>query len=553
MNNHLPDPCGPLADNGGPTQTHELLAGSPALDARSELQHRQHTYDQRGPGYACKVGSAIDIGAVSRRSSRRRQSTRSAKSDVCDMQAANFTVVATGVELNYQWRREGVDLTDGGVISGATTANLTISSAGAINGGYYEVFVSGANGNATSDAATLTVNLVSAITDQPSNQTVDSGANASFTAAASGAQSVQWQVSTDGGASFGDISGAIAETLILPAVTSTQNGRRYRAVFTGACGNPATSSVATLTVSSLAQTITFDAIADRSYGDAPFALSASSTSNLPVGFSVVSGPATISGTTLTITGAGMITIRAEQSGDTEHNAAPSVERSFNVAKAQATIALSGLSPTYDGTSKAATADTTPGGLNVTLTYSQNGVPVVSPTNAGSYTVSASVNDTNYEGTATDTLTIAKAIPVITWSNPAGIVYSAPLGATQLNATTTIAGAFDYNPAAGAVLGGGAQNLLVIFTPDAANNYETADKSVTINVAKATQTITFNNPGAKALGAAPFNLCGSSTSGLAVSYAVDSGPATVSGSTLTITGRAASPFGVPKRQRKLQRR
>ncbi|HEX6189545.1 MAG TPA: PKD domain-containing protein [Pyrinomonadaceae bacterium] len=52
------------------------------------------------------------------------------------------------------------------------------------------------------------------------------------------------------------------------------------------------------------QTITFNAPANKTYGDAPFAPSALSSSNLAVTFSVVSGPATISGSTVTITGAG---------------------------------------------------------------------------------------------------------------------------------------------------------------------------------------------------------------------------------------------------------
>ena len=49
---------GPLADNGGPTRTHELLAGSPAIDAGTECQNT----DQRG--YARPIAGDCDIGAV---------------------------------------------------------------------------------------------------------------------------------------------------------------------------------------------------------------------------------------------------------------------------------------------------------------------------------------------------------------------------------------------------------------------------------------------------------------------------------------------------------
>jgi hypothetical protein len=52
---------GPLADNGGPTQTHALLAGSPALDHGSNPAGL--AFDQRGAGFARVRGAAPDIGA----------------------------------------------------------------------------------------------------------------------------------------------------------------------------------------------------------------------------------------------------------------------------------------------------------------------------------------------------------------------------------------------------------------------------------------------------------------------------------------------------------
>jgi len=51
----------PLANNGGPTLTHALGTGSPALDAGNNLAVVQ--YDQRGDGYPRSVGAAPDIGA----------------------------------------------------------------------------------------------------------------------------------------------------------------------------------------------------------------------------------------------------------------------------------------------------------------------------------------------------------------------------------------------------------------------------------------------------------------------------------------------------------
>ena len=85
-----------------------------------------------------------------------------------------------------------------------------------------------------------------AVTSQPANQTVQAGQTATFNVAASGNPSVQWQVSTGGGAPFSDIPSAISPTLTF-AASPSQDGYQYRAVFTNSCGQAAT-NVATLLV-----------------------------------------------------------------------------------------------------------------------------------------------------------------------------------------------------------------------------------------------------------------------------------------------------------------
>jgi hypothetical protein len=62
-----------------------------------------------------------------------------------------------GEPLTYQWRKNGVDLADGGTISGATTANLNISSTVADDAGYYDVLVRKPGAIVTSQAAIITV------------------------------------------------------------------------------------------------------------------------------------------------------------------------------------------------------------------------------------------------------------------------------------------------------------------------------------------------------------------------------------------------------------
>lgn len=81
------------------------------------------------------------------------------------------------------------------------------------------------------------------------------------------------------------------------------------------------------------QTITFATIADKIYGDATFGLAATASSDLEVSYTVVSGPVSISGSTVTITGVGNVIIEATQAGSETFNPAPAVQQTFSIAKA----------------------------------------------------------------------------------------------------------------------------------------------------------------------------------------------------------------------------
>jgi len=112
--------------------------------------------------------------------------------------------------------------------------------------------------------------------------------------------------------------------------------------------NAATSADQSFTVAKASQTTTFGPLPNKPYGDGPFTLSATASSGLAVSFSIVSGPATVSGNTLTITGAGAVTVRASQSGDTNWNAASPMYQFFNVAKANQTITFGTLADSTYG-------------------------------------------------------------------------------------------------------------------------------------------------------------------------------------------------------------
>src|SRR5262249_13908644 len=85
------------------------------------------------------------------------------------------------------------------------------------------------------------------------------------------------------------------------------------------------------------QTITFASLPNRTYGDAPFGLSATASSGLPVSFNIISGPAVLSGTNVTITATGTVVIRASQAGDASYQNAPAVDRSFVINPATLTV------------------------------------------------------------------------------------------------------------------------------------------------------------------------------------------------------------------------
>ncbi len=172
-------------------------------------------------------------------------------STVCGASSPSFSVAATGAGLGYQWQVTtsggcaGVwnNVNNGGVYSGATTATLTITPTSvAMNGYAYRCVASGTcSPSATSNCVILTVNTPVAITAQPANSTICAGSNTSFTTAASGTTpSYQWQLSTDGGATWNNVSnggvygGATTATLTLTGVTAGMTGYQYRTVVTGA-------------------------------------------------------------------------------------------------------------------------------------------------------------------------------------------------------------------------------------------------------------------------------------------------------------------------------
>ncbi|MFM7859482.1 MAG: T9SS type A sorting domain-containing protein, partial [Flammeovirgaceae bacterium] len=97
-----------------------------------------------------------------------------------------------------------------------------------------------------------------------------------------------------------------------------------------------------LTVSKANQTITFPALANKAITDAPFNLTASASSSLPIVYSTTSNNITLTNGAVGIVAAGRATITASQSGNPNYNAAEPVNQNFCVNPAKPSITISNL-------------------------------------------------------------------------------------------------------------------------------------------------------------------------------------------------------------------
>ncbi len=119
--------------------------------------------------------------------------------------------------------------------------------------------------------------------------------------------------------------------------------------------------------------------------------------------SLVAGSASLSTSTLAV---GAHAIKADYLGSTSFNlSSGSLAGGQTVGKATAGVILTSLAQGYNGTPRPIGATTTPPGLSVSFSYNGSATP---PTNAGSYPVTATVNDANFTGSANGTLVVSPA-------------------------------------------------------------------------------------------------------------------------------------------------
>jgi len=222
-----------------------------------------------------------------------------------------------------------------------------------------------------------------AITSEPIGATKTVGEAVSFSVTATGTGlSYQWRKNGV------DIAGATGTSYSIASVATGDAGD-YTVVVTGSCGS-VTSAAATLVVNLVDQTITFSPLPDKTYGDAPFTVSASASSGLAVSFAAT-GNCSVAGDIVTIIGAGSCTVAASQQGDATYNPAPDVSHTFSIAKANQTITFPAISDHF--------LDDPP--FTVSATGGASGQPVTF-SSTGSCSVSGATITINTVGTCTVT-------------------------------------------------------------------------------------------------------------------------------------------------------
>ena len=297
------------------------------------------------------------------------------------------------------------------------------------------------------------------------------------------------------------------------------------------------------------QTITFDPIADRTYGDASFPIFASSNSGLPVSLQLVSGPAELNSNVITITGAGIVTLRATQAGNQDFYAAPAAEQSFKVFKASQVITFDDLPDMTYGDPPVALSATTNAGLPVTFTLIEGQATLsgnlLTITGAGNISVRASqTGNENYTqaGDVIRSFTVTKATQTISFATLQDMKATDPpllLSATASSGLpvsfTLVSGPASLNGNILTVHGDGTVSVRAI--QEGNSNYQaapTVTRSFTVS-SKTGQVITFEPIPDQLYGTGPILLNASSTSGLPVAFTLVSGPATLEGNQLSFNG------------------
>ena len=150
---------------------------------------------------------------------------------------------------------------------------------------------------------------------------------------------------------------------------------------------------------------------------------------------------------------------------------------LNITASNAPVSLSNLSHVYDGTGKTASETTVPSGLTVSVTYNGS---VNAPTNVGSYQVVATINELNYVGSATNTLSITASNAPVSLSNLSQSYNDSARVVTATTVPSGLAVSITYNGTPTAPTNAGSYQVIATIIE---SNY----------VGSATNTLTVTNP------------------------------------------------------------
>jgi alpha-tubulin suppressor-like RCC1 family protein len=301
------------------------------------------------------------------------------------------------------------------------------------------------------------------------------------------------------------------------------------------------------------QSITFGALADRTFGDSTIALAATASSGLGVLFDTpTSDICQITGSTLTLVGAGTCTITVDQYGDADWNAATQVSRSFSVAKAAQVITFGSLTNHIYGDEGFAATPTATSGLEVDVASLTPTICTVvsgwvSSVGVGTCTLRATQpGDTSWLAAANvdRSFIIARASQEIVPDGLSDCTYGE--GPFPLVATATSALPVSWQSTTPSVCAAVGDSLEILTAGSCTVRADqvgdslwqaAAQVSQTLAVAKAPQSITPTAvTGSLTFGNAPFAVTATATSGLAVVFTSETREVcTVAGTIVTLVG------------------
>jgi len=203
---------------------------------------------------------------------------------------------------------------------------------------------------------------------------------------------------------------------------------------------------------------------------------------------------------------------------------------LTVNKAGATLTLSNLTQTYSGTPRILTVTINPSGLAYNVTYNGS---TTAPTIPGNYAVVATTTDPNHAGSASGTLVVNKSTAMVTLSNLSQTYTGSakPVIVTTSPANLTVS--VTYNGSATPPVNGGSYAVVASIT----DPFSSGNKTGTLTITKASQTITFEALPLEKVGNAPFALGATAASGLTVAYtSSNAAVATISGNMVNIVGK-----------------